>query len=295
MNRLLSWSLLLISVLALASCKCLFKKPAVEKVHDFKLITMNPDKTELEVAITISNPNSYTLKLNTMDVEFLNRNREMVGKAKLAAPVEIPKKKSNALNFRVSLDTRPTVKMINHSDQKVYFYVSGKGNGSVWGIGKKFEFEEARELDLKEQLKSLIPRFSADGMDVFKLKRSYVEKLGITETQVRMDFVLMNPYGLMFKLSGFPASIYINNKDSGKGELLEPLSFDEKVYSREGSMVFKVSNWKSIVNAVKGAVKGEISYEVKGNVVIEGYGLKITKPYSYKGSIPVSLSDYLLN
>jgi len=60
-------------------------------------------------------------------------------------------------------------------------------------------------------------------------------------------------------------------------------------------MVFKVSNWKSIVGAVKGALQGEISYEVGGNVDISGYGMRFTRPFDYDGTISVNLSEMLLN
>lgn len=295
MKRALCYLLLLLSAISLSSCKLLFKTPVVEKIHDVKVSALNPDKTELEISISVKNPNCYALKLNEMNVELLTKDREKIGTAKLKSAVEIPKRKSNALNFTVSLDTRPTVKMINHSDQKVFFYIGGKGIGRVWGIAKRFEFEEPYELSLKEHLEALIPRFSADGQDIFQLKRSYVEKLGVTQTLLKTEFIILNPYGLSFRFQGFPASILINGKEAGTGDLEEALVFDEKVYSREGAMHFKVSNFKSVIGAVKGAFKGEISYEVKGNVVIEAFGLEIKKPYSYKGLVPVSISDVILN
>lgn len=295
MRKLLFLACLALMMLGTASCKFLFKKTVVEKIHDVKILAINPDKTELEVAISVKNPNCYKLVVNSMEINLLNREREKIGTARLLKKVEIPKKKSNALNFLISLDTRPAVRMLNHSEQKLFMYLGGEGVGRVMGVNKRFEFEEPYELDFKSKLQDVMAGFDAKGQDIFVLKRSYVEKVGLAETSLKIDFIIMNPYGLKFTLQGFPAAIRIGGKEVGKGNLLEPLAFDETVYSREGSMVFKVSNWKSIVGAVKGALQGEISYEVGGDVDISGYGMRFTRPFDYDGTISVNLSEILLN
>ena len=59
MKKLLILACLALMMLGTASCKFLFKKPVVEKIHDVKILAINPDKTELEVAISVKNPNCY--------------------------------------------------------------------------------------------------------------------------------------------------------------------------------------------------------------------------------------------
>ncbi|MDP3113349.1 MAG: hypothetical protein Q8M98_01110 [Candidatus Cloacimonadaceae bacterium] len=267
----------------------------MEKIHDVKVLSFSPDKIELEIAISVKNPNSYQLKLNQLNIDLLNIDRDRIGMAELSKAVEIPKKRSAALHFKVSLESRPTVRMINKSDSRVFFYVSGKGEGRVLCSNKKFDFEEPVELDLRKHLEDMIPRFEAEGAGLFQIKRSYVDKLGIAETKIKIDFILLNPYGFTFRLKEFPAEIFINDKPAGTGNLANQLNFDENIFSREESMQFKVNNWKSIIGAVKGAVKGEITYRVRGMLIIDAYGIEIRKPYTYEGSVPVSLSDYLLN
>lgn len=286
--------IILLALSSLSSCRFLFKKPYVEKVHDITIVSLDPDKTVLEVSLGVHNPNRYKLKLNQMDISLLTRDRLQIGTATMKEPVEIPKKRSNALNFLITLQTRPTITMINNSDQKLFFYIQGTGSGKVLGSRKNFEFEEPYELDVREQIQKVIGNFSGLAeQDLFKIKRSYLSKVGITESQVRIDFLIMNPYGLKFRLKAFPSSIKIADKDAGSGDLLEAMSFDEKVFSREGSMVFKLNNWKSLVSAVKGALNGEVAYEVKGKIQLEAYGMQFEHPFNYKDSIPVNLSELI--
>ncbi len=294
MRKVLNYLLILVAVLSLGSCRLFFKSPRVEKVHDIKVVSIDPDKIRLEIALSVLNPNRYKLKLNEMDVVLLNKNREQIGTASLSRAVEIPARKANALDFAITLDTRPTVKLVNYSDQKVFVYIAGKGSGTVLGSKQALVFEEPYEIDIREQLQKVLSTFKANGDDIFKIKRSYLGKVGITETQVLVDFIVMNPYGLKFTLEDFPANITIGNAESGSGNLDKALSFDEKVYSREGTMIFKVNNLKAIYNIGKGAINGEVSYRVDGQVKINAYGNDIQQAYSYKDLITISITDDIL-
>lgn len=293
MRKIANLLLLSAMLISLCSCKLFFRKPSVEKVHDIRVISIDPDQTLLDLSLSIHNPNRYKLRLENLTVELLSRERVKIGSAALTKAVEIPKKKSNALNFRIALETRPTIRMINRSDQKVFVYLSGAGLGKVLGTKKSFEFEEPYEINVKEQLQKALGSFKADGQDIFKIKRSYVTKVGLTESQIRVDFIILNPYGLEFVLKGFPATISIGDKESGSGNIEAQLSFNDKSYSREGSMLFKISNWKAVVNAVKGVLNGEISYEVNGRVQIDAYGLDFERAYRYGDKISINISELL--
>ncbi|MBP7204881.1 MAG: hypothetical protein KBA54_00015 [Candidatus Cloacimonetes bacterium] len=294
MRRALNCLLACLAVMGLTSCKFLFKSPRLEQVHDVKIVSIDPDKIRLELSLSVLNPNRYKLKLNGMDIELLNKNREQIGTATLSRAVEIPGRKANALDFEITLDTRPTVRMVNYSDQKVFVYIAGTGTGKVLGTAQKFSFEEPYEIDIRDQLQKVLSTFKADGEDIFKVKRSYLGKVGLTETQVLVDFIVMNPYGLKFVLDDFPATITIGNSETGSGNLSKALSFDEKVFSREGTMLFKVNNLKAIYNIARGAINGEVSYRVDGQVKINAYGIEFQKPYAYKDLITISITDDII-
>ncbi len=294
MRKVFNCLLVCLTVMGLTSCKFLFKSPRMEKVHDVKIVSIDPDKIRLELSLSVLNPNRYKLKLNSMNIELLNKNREQIGTATLSRAVEIPGRKANALDFEITLDTRPTVRMVNYSDQKVFVYIAGTGTGKVLGTNQKFSFEEPYEIDIRDQLQKVLSSFKADGEDIFRVKRSYLGKVGITETQVLVDFIVMNPYGLKFSLDDFPATITIGNAETGSGNLSKALSFDERVFSREGTMLFKVNNLKAIYNIAKGAINGEVSYRVEGQVKINAYGIEFQKPYAYKDLITISITDDII-
>jgi len=284
--------LILISV-SVTSCHFFFKKPKVKGIHDIKVKSITPDRIDIVLSIEITNPNGYKLQLQELNVFISDKARVDIGNARISKPFFVSKQSSAILDVDVSLDTRRVAKVVSHSKQTIFLNVRGNGKGTVLGFRKDFEFDAPFELPLKKHLEDLIPKFTAMGQDLFKVQNSSVRMTSINETELKVRFLIMNPYGITFTLSKFPADIYINQKLAGKGDLETKLVFDENIYSREGVMVFKINNIKTIVGAVKGVFKGEIAFEVKGNVLITAFGMEINKPFQFKDSINVSISDLI--
>lgn len=281
-------------LLLLSSCKMLFKTPAVEKIQNVKLLSFSPDRTEVQISVIVHNPNNYEIRLNRLKLDLLDKNRFRVGSAEMTNTIDLPKKKSINVDINVKLLTRPLIASVGNIQHDVQFFIAGKGDAKAMGISKRFEFEEPYSLSLKEYLQNSIPSFSAGGQDVFKLTRTYVGEIGLGKTSLNSDFILMNPFGFSFNFKGFPAKIFIDGKEVGRGQLKNQLNFNENVFYKEGTMVFELSNLKSIVGATKGAFKGEISYSVQGTIVLDAMGMELKNPYEFSGVIPVSIWDLLL-
>ncbi len=294
MKKMMIVYIVLILLMGLSGCK-LVRKPRVEKIQDIKVGEINPDKSTLKLSLIVHNPNCYKIRLQKLNVNLLNKDRAKVGEAKLSKEVTIPKKASVNLDFAVELDTRPVVKMVSSIDQQVQFFVVGEGKGKAMGFGKKFSFDEPYSLSLKDHLETLLSRFTAQGQSLFKIQKTSVEKIGIGQTELHVSFLILNPYGLSYNVKGFPAELFINGKSVGSGNISSQLRFDETIYSKEGVMIFKLSNLKSVLGAVKGVFKGEVAYQVKGKVMIDALGMDISKPYQYDGMIPLSIWEMLLN
>lgn len=294
MIKILKLIAMLLVLLSLSGCIFCFKKPTVDKIQDLKILNLSPDKTELQLSVIVNNPNSYKIRVKRLELELLNQNRSRVGRAALDKEIILPKKKSINLDFKVSLDTRPMVKMVSGINQDVQFFVTGHGEGKAMGINRSFDFEEPYSLNVKEHLQALMPRFSAKGQDLFKVQRTYVDEVGLTKSQLKVDFILLNPYGFTFNFKGFPATLTIDGKEVGTGNLRTQMSFNEDIYYKEGTLILNLSNLKSLFGAVKGAFKGEIAYQVKGKILIDAFGMEISNPYEFSDSIPVNIWDLLL-
>ena len=287
-------------LLALSSCKFGFKQPEIVKIQDLTITEIKIDNSKLQLSIIVKNPNSYPIRLKALDVKMLDPNRVKVGEAKLKKEIDLPAKKNIQLDFLVNVQSRPMIHMVSSINKDLQFFVSLKGKGKAKGISKSFEFEQPYSIDIKEYLPQLLPHLdsmmsgSSGEQAMFKLLRTYVGDYGISKTGLMADFIIINPYGLSFRLKGFPAEIFINGKAVGTGNIKQELVFDENVFYRDGSMTFQVSNLKSVVSAAKGVFKGGIDYEVRGKIQIQVMGFDLEIPYAYSGVIPLSIWEILL-
>jgi LEA14-like dessication related protein len=287
-------------LLALSSCKFGFKQPEIVKIQDLTISEIKIDNSKLLLSIIVKNPNNYPIRLKELDVQMLDPTRVKVGEAKLKQEIDLPANKNIQLDFLVNVQSRPMIHMVSSINKDLQFFIAMKGKGRAKGISKSFEFEQPYSIDIKEYLPQFLPNLKritsgpAGDQPLFKLLRTYVGDYGITKTGLMSDFIVINPYGLSFKLKGFPAELFINGKIVGTGNIKKELVFDENVFYRDGTMVFQVSNLKSVVSAAKGVFQGGIDYEVRGTIQIQVMGLDLDIPYAYLGVIPFSIWEILL-
>ena len=296
------WKALALSLLllALSSCKMGFKQPEIVKIQDLTISEIKIDNSKLQLSIIVKNPNNYQIRLKELDVQMLDPNRVKVGEAKLKKEIDLPANKNIQLDFLVDVQSRPMIHMVSSINKDLQFFVSMKGKGKAKGISKSFEFEQPYSIDIKEYLPQFLPNLKritsgpTGDQPLFKLLRTYVGDYGITKTGLMSDFIVINPYGLSFRLGGFPAEVFINGKVVGTGNIKNELVFDKNVFYRDGTMVFQVSNLKSVVSAAKGVFQGGIDYEVRGTIQIQVMGQDLEIPYAYLGVIPFSIWEILL-
>lgn len=295
--KALAMSLILLSLI---SCKLGFKQPEIVKIQDLTIAEIKIDDSKLELSIIVKNPNGYQIRLNELDVQMLAPNRVKVGEAKLKKEINLPANKSVQLDFLVNIQTRPMIQMVSSINKDLQFIILLQGKGKAKGLSKSFELEQLHSISIEDYLPQLLPNLanlksgSSGSQPLFKLLRTHVGDYGFSKTGLVTDFILINPYGLDFKLKGFPAEVFIGGKAVGTGNIKEELHFDQNAFYRDGSMVFQLSNLKSVVSAAKGIFKGGIDYEVRGKILIQAMGFDLEIPYTYFGVIPLSLWELLL-
>jgi len=57
--------------------------------------------------------------------------------------------------------------------------------------------------------------------------------------------------------------------------------------------LLRVQNFRAILNALGGVLRGEIHYRVRGTVNINAFGMEISKPYEYRGTVPFDISELI--
>jgi LEA14-like dessication related protein len=317
--------ILLVLSLILGSCS-LFKDPKFERLNEVKLNDLTPDQTNLDLSIVISNPNWFAITVKSLDIVINDKKQDKLGTVKMTKPLKMEKNSSDTVYFEIGLDTRKVAKMISHNAKKAEFVVNATAVANVFGISKKINLQQTQEINFTKILESVLPTIptefnmptiktdykkTASGAnklvvrdpklepltntpkapDLFKVLKTSISDIGLKETELKVKFMLFNPYGLSFTFRDFPSEIWINDKFAGRGKLAKPITFNENVFSAEGEMVFSLNNFNSLLLASKALVKKDMNYLVDGTLQVEGFGAKISKPFKFKGTVEIGKKD----
>lgn len=309
--------ILLLLIISSLLCSCaIFKAPAFERVNEFELRDLTPDHTSLDLSIVINNPNWYAITVKTLEVQIDAKNADKLGNIVMSQPLKIEKHASDTVYLDIQLETRKVTKLVSHSAQNVEFNVKANALAKVFGITKRVKFQQAQSVNFTKILEEVLPSIPSDitiptlktgqkkvvvsnppktsspiKADIFKVVKTSVTDIGLKETELTVKFMLLNPYGLSFVFRDFPAEVWINDKFAGKGKLSKPLYFDENVSMVEGELVFELGNFNSFLLASKALFKRDMDYTVKGTLLAEGFGAKISKPFTFRGTVEIGKKD----
>jgi len=308
--------LLLLVLGAMLSACSIFKAPSFERLNGFELKDLTPDHTSLDLSIVIHNPNWYAITVKSLDVQVDDKSDAKLGDIVMTKPLKIGKHASDTVYFDIQLETRKVTKLLSHNAQNVEFVVKAKALASVFGISKRVKFQQAQSVNFTQILEDMLPSIPSDitiptlktgqkkvvitnapktsspiKADIFKVIKTSVTDVGLKETELTVQFMLLNPYGLSFVFKDFPAEVWINDKYAGKGKLSKPLYFDENVSNAEGKLVFELNNFNSILLASKALFKKDMAYTVQGTLLADAFGIKLSKPFTFKGTVEIGKKD----
>ena len=310
--------LLITIIISSLLCSCsVFKEPTFERLNEVELKELNPDYADMDLSIVISNRNWYSITVKSLNLEITDNNSVKLGDIVMTQPLKISKHSADTVYFQILMETRKVTKLVSHNSQKVEFIVKAVAVAKVFGITKRIKLEQKQNINFTEILEQILPSIPSDievptliadkkrkvvvqnppkpkstiKADIFKVIKASITDVGFKETELTVKFLLLNPYGLSFTIQDFPSDIWINNKLAGKGKLDKPITFDENIFQEEGKLVFNLNNFNSILLASSTLVKKDLDYKVNGNLIAEGFGAKISKPFTFKGTFEVGKKD----
>jgi LEA14-like dessication related protein len=141
------------SVFLLSSCS--FQDPEVTSFDGIDVLKMEENSAEVDINITLNNPNSQALKLKKAEFDILI-NSIYFGKAKLLESVVLPKNGDHAVKLHMAMELDKTVAemavavgiaaLMNNINLKV----RGEASGSMGLFGKSFEVDHSEKIDWNE-------------------------------------------------------------------------------------------------------------------------------------------------
>ena len=114
-----------------------------------KMERMENKKLVLKLGVKIENPNFVSIKVQPSVVDVFV-NDELIGKAYLEESLKLIRKKEDTYfaNVRIDLEDGALFKFVKYAMKlKVQLRVKGVVKGSVFGIPKKVDIDQVKEID----------------------------------------------------------------------------------------------------------------------------------------------------
>ncbi|NWF51303.1 MAG: LEA type 2 family protein [Ignavibacteriaceae bacterium] len=255
--------------------------PSIKKVESISINDINKDSISLNIKITAENKNDFDLDIKDIRVKIL-KGTDTLGNARCNDNLVLPKKKLAAINFDASLSTPITAKHLSLQEDTLRLILKGKITADLKLVQLPIDFEIPFSFAFRDHFINTIEE-KVKNKKIITPLNALVTGLGLSETTVKINFELNNPYGIEFKLTDYPSEIFINGKYAGKGNLDKDIFVKEAGSESPGQVLFKLDNFKSISSLFGSLFTGKLEYETKGNLHINIFDLDIEFPYSFKG------------
>lgn len=149
--RFISRVALLLSALFITT-SCAFQDPEVTSFDGINVMDTSENKAEVEIEITLNNPNSTSMKLKNAEFDILV-NSIYFGKAVLLKPVELPKSGEHKVKLHMVMELDKSIAEMAVSlgiaalMNNINLKVRGEASGSMGLFKKTFEVDHTEKID----------------------------------------------------------------------------------------------------------------------------------------------------
>lgn len=153
-KRVISSVSLIFGILLLFT-SCGFQDPEVTSFDGIDVIKMEDKKAEIDINVTLKNPNSQKIKLKKAEFDILI-NSIYFGKAILLEPVELPKSGEYPIKLHMVMELDKSVAEMAISlgiaalMNNINLKVRGEASGSMGWLSKSFEVDHTEKIDWKD-------------------------------------------------------------------------------------------------------------------------------------------------
>jgi LEA14-like dessication related protein len=258
-------------------------EPEIKGIRELKITRLTSTELSLDVIIQIENGNFFTLNLKNIDLFLVNHN-DTLGFLDEPKEIIIPANSMSEKKLKVNLETKKVANILKDGKDTLTLNIVVKAETKLLFITFPVNLETELNFALQENLSNFVQTDSKD-KKIIDVKSVSINKIGLTETQLLINFTLNNPYEVKLKLVEYPSVVFINDSKSGVGNLQNEIEADSLQSNVEGTFVFDLNNFQAIKSAFGVLFSQKLHYKTDGFLVIEIVGIKVKLPFSYNGEL----------
>lgn len=257
--------------------------PDIKEVKNLSIKKITNTIIELNVKVAAENSSIFGYDIKKMSL-YVIHNQDTIGTIVSDTTISFPSRSEIEFELPIILETKKVAHLLEKDIDTIKLNMIGTASVKLFLFNFDTDINVPFNLRLKESIFNTIQE-DTNQEKIIEVKTARISKIGLTKSQLLIDFEMKNPYEVNFTLSDYPSEVYINNKLAGEGSLQTPISADTTNLLNEGTFVFDLDNIDTITSLVGSIFKGKIEYTTKGTLVLEILGYKVKIPYSFSGVV----------
>jgi LEA14-like dessication related protein len=257
--------------------------PDLLKIEKIDIQQFNADSINLNVFVTVLNRNNFKIDVSDLYANILY-NQDSIGFAKKDEIVQLNALDTAAVNFYASLNTQKFIKSVSAMSDSLNLRMLGTANADLGLFTIPVDIDLEYSFNAKENISQLVEK-DVQIEKLIKLEGGKLRSFGTSESVVEVEFKVQNPYGIDFRVEGYPSKIFINDKVAGSGDIKNPIEIEKKGEGIKAVSVYKLDNVKTITSLFGSIFTKKLIYKTTGTLLIDILGYRIQFPYSFNGEL----------
>jgi LEA14-like dessication related protein len=255
--------------------------PQIKGIENISLTESSQSKISATADLLVDNTRGVTVNLLDMRIQILYHS-DTLGSAQSNQPINLSTDSIQKVPLLIELRTPKILHLFSQELDTIQLDIEGEAFIKWFIIKLPLPIKTQMSLSPKDVLK----RFYTDSLstkNIAKVNRAYLKSLGFSESIVTVEFSLTNPVNLPITLLSYPATLFINDRNSGTGNIDTAIYLAKMNDTAAGTISFHLNNLRTLIALGGGLLSAKLEYETKGKLHIQVFDNEIILPYSFKG------------
>jgi hypothetical protein len=255
--------------------------PEFKEIKKTEISRFNADSLWVSIVAIAENKNNFDIEIEDLLVNIIHQN-DTLGYALRKDKWELGSLKSGEIQFNVVMESKKILNLLSIGEDSLKFDLTGSTKADLGLITLPVGVDLDFTIAVKEQLGKLV-QSDIDNEKIIRIKSAELKKLSLDKSIVEIEFKIENPYGIEFSVINYPSKIFINDKESGSGNINEVILVHSKENESSGMIKYQLSNTKVFTSLFGSVFSGQLDYRTEGDLLIDILGFNIQFQYKTKG------------
>jgi LEA14-like dessication related protein len=288
-KRMIKFLILLVSAavlfLAVNTFLCSPKgvAPEIIDVTDIRILKLNPDSLQLDISLLALNKNNSDVEIDNVYLNLLI-DKDTIGNAFRNEKIKMKNFDTSTVNFFANLNTLKAIETASKRKDSLEIKMKGEVTANLGLITMPVEVDLSHKFDLQKELTKTIENDTKNN-ELLKVQSAKLNSFSLGKSTVEVEFKLTNPYGIDIILKDYQSKIFIDENESGEGNISSEINLQKENAAADGSVIYELSNVKTITSLFGSILKRKLEYRTTGIIKLEALGYNIQFPFNFKGEL----------